>query len=325
MLKAEASLLALWLEGTLHGVYTVLFGACIYALLRQRDKQATSTVLTCAVVTMYVIATTHMGLVVYRAVLTFVHAGTALSGAEGSSSKVADPLELSQTILFIANGLVADCLLIFRCSVVWRGRIWVCLFPALLLIVSTASGIWFNVAFAQAPFKGAGWRVHVMPWMTTFVATTLATNVLVTSLIASRVWWITRQSTRNPGHRGASVRRNAALLGIIESGAIYCMAMVVFFVIYKRRLAELDIMCQTLTQIAGMAPTLIVVQVRLGLTIDKMHSVPSSTTAVELPLHSARSPNLVSPRSPRTTYEGHFRGKEYGASDAGTESSVRLE
>ncbi|EJD48231.1 hypothetical protein AURDEDRAFT_183566 [Auricularia subglabra TFB-10046 SS5] len=307
MRKDEASIFALWLESVLYGVYTVLFFTCIYILCYLRDPRSTSKTVLSAVVVMYGVATAHVAIVLRRALLAFIYSHLD-GGSEAFYNEVSHPLNVAQQSLFIVNGIIADCLLIFRCYIVWSGQLWVCALPVTLLMLSSGAGIYFTREYALVPPGGSAWQPNIQRWITTFTATSLATNLLVTVLIASRIWWVTTRSSRILGRDTSSGKYNVAIFGVIESGALYCVPVTVFLIIYETRSSALPILCQILTQIAGIAPTLIVVQAGLGLTVDKTHSTGSTRTVVDppIPLHALQFPFPVlsitktqSPRSPQ--------------------------
>lgn len=116
----------------------------------------------------------------------------------------------------------------------------------------------------------------------------LFTNVMVTSLIVGRIWWITRRlagvdTTRSSG---ASVRR--AMVILAESGALYLVTQLIFVIVFALkhpsqaimgvvavqiyvRIASLSVISQLKKNaIQGIAPTLIIIGVELGISSDQM-------------------------------------------------------
>lgn len=111
---------------------------------------------------------------------------------------------------------------------------------------------------------------------------------MVTSLIVGRIWWITRRlagvdTTRSSG---ASVRR--AMVILAESGALYLVTQLIFVIVFALkhpsqaimgvvavqiyvRIASLSVISQLKKNaIQGIAPTLIIIGVELGISSDQM-------------------------------------------------------
>lgn len=296
-------------------MYTVLFFTCIYILCYLRDPRSTSKTVLTAVIAMYGVATAHVAIIVRRALLAFIYSHIE-GGSNAFYAEVSQPLNVAQQSLFIVNGIIADCLLIFRCYIVWGGQLWICAVPFLLLMLSAGSGFYFTRAYALVPPGGSAWQPNIQRWITTFTATSLATNLLVTILIASRIWWVTTRTSRILGREASPGKYNTAIFGIIESGALYCVPVTVFLIIYETRSSALPILCQILTQIAGIAPTLIVVQAGLGLTVDKTHSTGSNSTAVNppVPLQALRFPfpvlSITKTQSPQSPWRVSFGARD---------------
>ncbi|THV00206.1 hypothetical protein K435DRAFT_611598, partial [Dendrothele bispora CBS 962.96] len=90
---------------------------------------------------------------------------------------------------------------------------------------------------------------------------------------AGRIWWIGRQVSKHLGSEQSRVTRyNMAIC--FESGVIYPLALLPAFVI---NLSDTSLVFVDLTpvliQIVGIAPTLIVVRIALGISIENVHDI----------------------------------------------------
>ncbi|KAJ7104612.1 hypothetical protein C8R44DRAFT_333510 [Mycena epipterygia] len=112
-----------------------------------------------------------------------------------------------------------------------------------------------------------GWDI-LLP-VVPFFALSLATNVLVTTLTAARIWWICRQA-RAYLRTDLQKRCVSSISIIVESGVIYSasvLAYLIFGAIPSASIVQEPIM-QMLAQVVGIVPTLIIVRVGLGVSIQ---------------------------------------------------------
>ncbi|KAJ7666331.1 hypothetical protein B0H14DRAFT_1055163 [Mycena olivaceomarginata] len=134
-----------------------------------------------------------------------------------------------------------------------------------------------------------------------FFALSLATNVLVTILTAGRIWWICRQS-RGAYSKTAEQRRYVFAVAIftwlvIESGMLYSAAVLTYLIVVSIPCVSIleEPIFQALTQIMGIAPTLIIVRAGMNLKGEEM---PISDT--QRPILGAR---IVQPDLNKDKYE----------------------
>ncbi|KAF5362028.1 hypothetical protein D9756_002740 [Leucocoprinus leucothites] len=102
-------------------------------------------------------------------------------------------------------------------------------------------------------------KEHIFLWLA------LSLNVSITTLTATRIWWMARQVRVSLGHDFA--KKHYSVIAItIETGAIYAMYILVYQILSEIgiHLFVLDI---ALSQVAIIAPMLIIVHTGLGLQI----------------------------------------------------------
>ncbi|KAJ7182843.1 hypothetical protein C8R43DRAFT_968240 [Mycena crocata] len=96
----------------------------------------------------------------------------------------------------------------------------------------------------------------------------VVTNVVLMALTAGRIWWIRRDASVLADC--ASVRRyNMVIAIILESGAIYCLSVIIYVTIVSilnpgNFSPLIDIFRGVVPQIMNIAPALIIVRVGLG-------------------------------------------------------------
>ena len=107
----------------------------------------------------------------------------------------------------------------------------------------------------------------IAKWVRPGYILTLITNVLVTSMIAGRIWWLSKDA-RSYLARRHTVKYYQAIAVIIESGAIYSSSLVLMLILYTIKTHAERILYDAISQIVGIAPTLIIVRVGLGIKQD---------------------------------------------------------
>ncbi|KAJ7199069.1 hypothetical protein C8J57DRAFT_1737146 [Mycena rebaudengoi] len=167
---------------------------------------------------------------------------------------------------------IADGLLIYRCYVVWNHDWRIIVLPVMLLIASTACGL--DVFLDATPQ----------------FAVILATNFLATGLTAGRIWWISHHS-RAYLEEAAQRRYASAIVLIVESGMLYSATILAFLIVISFPSLSSTLeepVLQIVTQVMGIAPTLIIVRVGLGVTVEGSLNTFRTTTTTSIPLRQQR-------------------------------------
>ncbi|KAJ7040871.1 hypothetical protein C8F04DRAFT_1253373 [Mycena alexandri] len=241
----------LWVGTLFYGIYLVLFCICIYILLH-RPRNAANGILLGTAILLFALSTIQAVLNLLLGSIEILHLGDKFP---------ADSIGSADDMLYVANNIVADSLLIYRCWVVWNRNIFVTI-PGLtglvILIVFSAD--------QQIPLSA-------------YYAMTLATNVVLSVLTAGRIWWIGRQSRLAQTSKSSAQSPYASTISIIlESGIIYSV-----FVVVRIAVDDLQpenvvfFVTEMLRQIVGIVPTLIIVRVGLGMSVESSSSTASGT------------------------------------------------
>ncbi|KIK54160.1 hypothetical protein GYMLUDRAFT_63329 [Collybiopsis luxurians FD-317 M1] len=167
---------------------------------------------------------------------------------------------------------------VYRCYHVWNGKIWIPLVPGVLSVIDTGIG-YASVAATKLGSgvliaNGYSHEVIVADDLGyLFLAMNAFNNVVLTALIAGKIWSLNRVHSQLLGTGGGDKRLNAIVsiflslvnhyLVSIESGTIYPVALIICLIIQvKQSPATMD---PILLQIVGIAPTLIMVRTYLSL------------------------------------------------------------
>ncbi|KAJ7751567.1 hypothetical protein B0H14DRAFT_432506 [Mycena olivaceomarginata] len=131
-----------------------------------------------------------------------------------------------------------------------------------------------------------------------FFALSLATNVLVTTLTAGRIWWICRKAR---SYLTTDVQRRSVSAGLpalpalsahvffivlcrIESGVIYSVSVLIYLIlgVIPSAVIVQDPVIEMRAQMVGIVPTLIIVRVGLGVHVQSVEkSVKTATKTSE--------------------------------------------
>ena len=208
--------------------------------------------------------------------------------------------------------LLGDFVLIYRCWMIWGKDYYIIVLPLLTSIAGF--GRRSSPSKAHIPhFQSLACIIAVLDLLITINPTSptpppelvplglagytlpLCTNIIVTSLIVYRIWSTSRAVPDSPlDSIGSSVTRRAMML-IIESGALYLLFQLVFVVLFAIPHPAEAILAVMTVQIyvsnastdskpiskpdlffsQGIAPTLIIIRVGLGISSEN----PSGTVA----------------------------------------------
>jgi len=263
-------------EAILYGIYTILFVAAMYLMIRRRQSTSSKhvhTTIICMSAVMFSVSTIHMGL----SIRVFFDAFLRVGSWWDPSTPGTDSLCITKLFIHAINFILSDGIVIWRAYLLWNFNALVCFIPGILVI---ATGV---VAIVGAQQSTANKATIVLdasyPWVLAMNCLTLATNILVTALIAYRARSY-RQATKHtvPSREGRQSRWILALL--IESGSLYCFTWVVFFIIYWCKTHGIFLITDIFAQLTGIYSTLIIFLVALKMTYkdDEDDYTPDSTS-----------------------------------------------
>ncbi|KAJ7599474.1 hypothetical protein C8J56DRAFT_1158368 [Mycena floridula] len=270
---AVLSFIPFVIESTIYGVYSVLFLLCIYVIWNKSRLQKRRMHLI-SMIALYVLATVHMVLMFTLAFkLDNVGVGygilTAPIGVRSSMSGLKLQIFITLKVLFFiskydiscsergynAHGfsLLADSILIYRCCLIWGMNVRVIIFPVVAYICT--------IVFPKSS-SCRGWSHCIC-----------IGDLLTVLLTGGRIWWITRKARKKPIQK----RYNAATAVILESGILYpgVSILAVITAIFSGILGGYTVtftLIGIIYHVVGIAPTLIIVRVGLGVTHDDIQS-----------------------------------------------------
>ncbi|KAI0676374.1 hypothetical protein C8Q78DRAFT_987045 [Trametes maxima] len=258
-----AALIGFASEAVLWGAYAIIFTTSLILLLRRaptRGLNAPILTLGCA---LFVSCTAHFGLEFYHFVTTLRD-----TGFEGFANET-KPL-VGADILISLSDLLGDFVLLYRCWIVWGRNYWVVLLPFLTAVAGFSCIMEVvHLVVTLDPTSPVA-PAALIPLGLAGYALPLATNVLATALIVARLWHTARAAEERCRGRLAGTVRAAqhAVAIIVESGLLYLAAQLILVALFALGHPAQAIVAVAAVQIYGIAPTLIVIRVALGISSE---------------------------------------------------------
>ncbi|THU78406.1 hypothetical protein K435DRAFT_887809 [Dendrothele bispora CBS 962.96] len=195
---------------------------------------------------------------------------------------------LTNTCFIVAN-CIADSILIYRCYIVWGSKKLVVALPILASIATNSLGlVAVGMRSQGASNTTVEANIHLLlrgiDYNLKFLYINAAVNFGLTLMIvfipiyigkkAGRIWWVCRQTRASmDSQRGHIISRkyNAIIATLLECGILYPISLIVQAAI-QGNTSELSIpvtLTPAVIQLAGIAPTLILVCTCLGRSITE--------------------------------------------------------
>ncbi|KAL0568328.1 hypothetical protein V5O48_013662 [Marasmius crinis-equi] len=322
--QAASKLVSIFIQTLLYGAYVAAFTLTYWVLVSRRASgQKVNYTMLGISITMFVLATMvcprnnyHRSMALFDHDLsqsTFQHIGvnftrvfvafTKYSDRPGGPAAFFDELsEFTQVFgsaIYVAQTLVGDGVVLFRCYLVW-GRKWhIIAFPAMLLLGSTAAGIGILYTFARVTPQAQIFAIQLQSWIVSFFSLTLATNLICTTMVASRIWYINR-ATWKLTERSL----NPVVMLVIESGAIYSATLITLLILYKAQSWFQYVLLDAISPIVGLVFSMIIVRIGLGITLPSgqtRFSTQSTAPTIQLrgnkDVEAQRGPQAIDPRA----------------------------
>ncbi|PPQ99838.1 hypothetical protein CVT24_009632 [Panaeolus cyanescens] len=200
-------------------------------------------------------------------------------------------LSVMKMVCYVVQTFIGDSILLYRCWVVYNKRWLVIVVPVLLWLGTTVCGA--LTIFVQATLEDSSGALlnasSLVPFITSMLCLTLATNVLTTSLIVHRIWKI-RREVRHRSTIHSQSPLTSVLIVLIESGLMYTCSIVILFGLYMASNNAQYGVSNAVVQIIGITFNLIITSVDRGEAVEPSsrhnHShISRHGSAGSVPLH----------------------------------------
>ncbi|KAG1857091.1 hypothetical protein F4604DRAFT_1203652 [Suillus subluteus] len=260
-------------EAFLYGVYCVLFIISVVILIKR--YRLTNRVIWVANCLLFITSTAHFALV-------FNHFYIALKYAPFSEFGNETPAMMGANLLSSVVDLVGDLLLIYRCWFVWGKNSYVIILPLLTALGGFGCILAIPSLLLSINPTSPVPPTEIVPLTVAGYVLPLCTNIMVTGLIAGRLWYLTRIPVVDEHGKPAILKIASGgrpMMLIIESGALYMVTQLIFVLLVAIENPAEAILSYAGTQIYGIASTLIII--RVGLVGTSPEQTVLLTTHIE--------------------------------------------
>ncbi|KAF9255176.1 hypothetical protein L218DRAFT_1081974 [Marasmius fiardii PR-910] len=207
---------------------------------------------------------------------------------------------------------IADSMLIHRCYIIWQSRIIMYLLASIAIIlngISFGCGIVGTLGKTIPDFQlfTTGSNIDNVTGIGTAVF-----QVLLALLTGGRIWWISREARRLMGQL-TEARYKSIVVIIIESGVLYATCLVAALILElvvdhnAQGLVPFDL-GPIVTLMSGLAPTLIIVRVAYGKSVDSVQQMVSTLQFANDQGNSQTSGQIANLQLPQAQIGGHVHG-----------------
>ncbi|KAJ7068594.1 hypothetical protein C8F01DRAFT_1118661, partial [Mycena amicta] len=250
------------IEAVFYGLYVALFFVTAATIIARRQihlNSATSIGLHLAVVLMFILASIHMATRWSIVKSAFVYNGDTPLSTAAYLSAPPFTVEILEATVFTTNTLFSDSILVWRCWTIWGRDARIVVIPALSTVTGAILGYLSVAQTGRFLLNEATPRDAYVQFSTPYFILSLCTTLLCTLLILLRIVLMTR------GSLGKLRSYSAVIEMVVESAALYAATLIAYIALGS--LSETDGYPQAiLGPMTGIAPTLIVARVSLGLS-----------------------------------------------------------
>ncbi|KAG8958944.1 hypothetical protein FRC03_008692 [Tulasnella sp. 419] len=299
-------MVAIWTESVLWGFYSGLFALCLYVLLRKRRGRINLVALVASIL-LYIIATIHVSFQLSRMINGFINQKGSLDYLTSYTSNMA----VTRQFLYAINQAVSDSVVVWRCIVVWQRQWKACVVPVCLLIATTINGLYVSSLYTRVKDeKDYVFASVVHSNQIAFFALSLCTNVVTTSLVASRIIYLANQFK---AVGGSTSRYRAVVALVVESGVVYSCLKIVELTLYTLGANTAEILLDSMIQVMGITGTVIFIYVAIGGTLGSTYTeytldYGGHTVTTQNPYAAGGSGRYLNPPAPARPKRSRFGG-----------------
>ncbi|KAG2030043.1 hypothetical protein BDR03DRAFT_975104 [Suillus americanus] len=265
-------------EALLYGVYCVLFIISVTILIKR--YRVSNRVVWVANCLLFTTSTAHFALM-------FNHFYIALENAPFSDFANETPELMGANLMISVVDVIGDSLLLYRCWLVWGKNFYVIVLPLLTALVGFGCILPIPSLLMSINPTSPVPPAQIVPLTIAGYVLPLCTNIMVTGLIAGRIWYMSRIPVVDEHGKPAILKiatGGRPMMLIIESGALYMITQLIFVILVATRNPAEAVLSLAGTQIYGIASTLIIIRVGLGISSEQT-MLTMTTTQVEFHSH----------------------------------------
>ncbi|KAJ3999043.1 hypothetical protein F5050DRAFT_1710038 [Lentinula boryana] len=312
----QGQFISLFCETCFYGMYSVLFMALLVNYRQRPAIRRSVQSIRAVTIFQYCMVTVHISLAFYQNYLAF----TIYDNAETEFNRLgAAPYTIAQLAIEWTNCACADSILIWRVWILWGQRLYVVIFPIILVILSTS--LCFSADSQSFQFKelrgiltfqlqdisstssnfGDLFGPTVEKWAILLAVCIVLTNLMCTGMIAGRIWWHNREIQKALGVNGMPHKYRTIFYGVLESGALYLLAWIVAILLYLINTSAIIPMLDIISQLSGIVPALIVIIVSRSVDAATHHEEVLTTMKYQRNSHPQKGTSYTVNHETRTS------------------------
>ncbi|THV04189.1 hypothetical protein K435DRAFT_791210 [Dendrothele bispora CBS 962.96] len=260
---AQAELIGLIVHSCLFGIYIILFAQNLPLAVHSNfvsKIRNTNKFLFTANFLLFIFIFLHWIIQIHRSQKAFIsNAGKPGDPATVYYAFPADPMNLLKETLYLTQTFIADCTMIYRLWIVYNKKHYVVIGPIMIMMLFVVSAIGAVIALARTTPEENIFVSTAGRWAAMLFPSTVATNILTTSLITYRVWRIHSQVHSMVISSGPNLL--SILHIMIESATLYTTTAILLLIGYMAKSTWQFIVIDMISPIIGISFTLMSVRV----------------------------------------------------------------
>ncbi|KAK7462161.1 hypothetical protein VKT23_007763 [Stygiomarasmius scandens] len=300
--------LAGMIQFLLYGAYAILFAICIVSLKKARDenhangsrliKRTQIMIMTL----LFILASLGLAFSTTQICLQLFLLQPDFITDTNEMNLIRYRIGIFNTLVYILEllaNVIIEMILIYRCYLLWNFRFSIVVAPIILSLTETALILASLILVSK-------WQFHDQEYifsfsspesqpatnlLISFFVVCMVTNIILTSLIGGRIWQLSRGARRFLGEEFTQKYRRIIAI-IAESGALYPAFLIIYLaLILKKQGIGAQILFPSTIQVMCIAPTLIIVRVGLGISVEIRENSINSSLPGEHRLQFLASPH----------------------------------
>ncbi|KAF8982123.1 hypothetical protein BDQ17DRAFT_1316598 [Cyathus striatus] len=284
-------LTGVFLETLFYGVNATSFAFCLRSLLtndgKLRRREGINWIMLIIGSTLFSIASLDVFLNFTWCLQAFIFDNRP-GGATAVFTDLGNWITLTTSATVLLQTVIGDGVLIYRCWIVYS-RSWRIITVSILLWIGATISMAF-VIHIQATLHASGTVTakELEPPNRSFWILSIIQNLLTTSLIVGRIWFVDHQNSKylSAGYQRTSELKKV-MRRIIESGLLYTLAVIITFITYACRSNALYVASKVEKQIVGIAFNLIII--RASKSRPNEYTMTSATVEFEVQMNHTSS------------------------------------
>ncbi|KAF9459524.1 hypothetical protein BDZ94DRAFT_1171491 [Collybia nuda] len=248
-------LISIWLETLIYGINIAAYVFSLYILLKRPSVNLVVLILSTA---LFVSATGHMAINLCRLVQGYIQPPTKAAMLVFLYDLTVKTNVAKQYFLVMVN-LFSDILLTWRVYMVWERNWKVTTIPATLCAATFTSGIVTAIYESIVQPGQTIFLKRISHWASAQFSLSLAMNLTTTLLIASRIWYVTREVREFSPEKTRAYKWVVVVL--VESASVAAFAQIVQLAFYESKFPGIFFISDGVVQVVTMAPLIIIVLV----------------------------------------------------------------